>query len=43
MNELNGSVEEFSNITAPADVLDSQHFLELKKTFLTHQDDNNYN
>ena len=43
MNELNRSMKEFSKIKNPADVLDSQHFLQLKKIFLIHQDDNNYN
>ena len=42
MNELNRSMKKFSKIANPADVIDSQHFLQLKKIFLIHQDDNNY-
>ena len=36
-------MKKFAKITNPADVLDTQHFLQLKKVFLIHQDDNNYN
>ena len=34
-------MKEFSKITNPADVLDTQHFLQLNKIFLIHQNDNN--
>ena len=33
-------MKEFSKITNPADVLDSQQFLQLNKIFLIHQNDN---
>ena len=41
MNEYDQSMKEFSKITNPADVLDGQHFLQLNKIFLMHQNDNN--
>ena len=34
-------MKEFSKITNPADVLDSQHFLQVNKIFLIHQNDDN--
>ena len=34
-------MKEFWKITNTADVLDSQHFLQLNKIFLMHQNDNN--
>ena len=34
-------MKEFPKITNHADVLDSRHFLQLDKIFLTHQNDDN--
>ena len=36
-------MKEFPKITNLADALDSQHFLQLKKIFLIHQNHTNHN